>query len=318
MARTAAVVVVLLLSRVIKAQLQVQIRKYSQISSELGENFTVQAEYIFPSGFSGDWFVTSHANIPAEGITGLLCQPQPEEDCHPFNSSTQNHCHSGDNVNLPRIIILEDLDSYCTEEQVTHFDALITYSPDDAARDINRYQTPLAIVSKEFYFTLQDSIDNDCLDEISTLVNLSVGDTDVIAVRIALVTFIMLCGLLFMCSLIILLFLAVMCCRKCLKGRGNYNVHENQLHELGPVEGTRHGTFRGTLTLPYTPQERHFCSGDSNSQCAICLEEFVDGEVTSVLACSTSHAFHPNCINKWLESQSTCPVCRTMMSNTWL
>lgn len=329
MPRTAAVALLLiLLLRSIKAQLQVQIRKYSQVSlngTELEGNFTVQGEYIFPSGFSRDWFITSHANIPAEGITGLLYQPQLVDDCHPnFNTSTQqNFCLSWDenNADFPRLLLLDNI--HLCMEPPTHFDALITYSPDDVTRDIRNYplfNIPFAVVSENFYLKLQDSL-QDCLEDMdTTLVNISVGDTDVGAVRVALVMFMFLCGMLCLCVIIILLTLTALCCSKCFRKRGSYNVHDNQLHELGPAEDTRlhRETFRDTLTIPYSPEERQFCSGDSNIQCAICLEDFVEGEMISVLACSASHAFHPTCINKWLESQSTCPVCRTPMTSTWL
>ena len=323
---TVAILQVLLV-RTIKAQLQVQIRKYSQVSlndTELGGNFTVLGEYTFPSGLSTDWFVTSHANIPAEGITGLLYQPLLQEDCQPtLNASTQqNYCAWNENANLPRLILLEDVNA-CTHPP-SYFNALITYSPNGITRDIKNYplfKIPLAIVSETFYLKLQDSL-QDCSEDMedTTLVNISVGDADVVYFRMVLVMVVLLGGIMCLCVVIIVLALTVLFCSKCLRKRGSYNVHDHQLHELGPTEDALHhrGTFRDTLTLPYSPEERQFHSGDAQTQCAICLEDFMDGEVTSVLACSASHAFHPTCINKWLESQSTCPVCRTLMTSTLL
>lgn len=317
MPEAAAVIVALLLLRTTKSQLEVEIRQYSQRSSEEREgSFTVLAEYSFPSGFSGDWFITSHAHIPSEGITGLLCHPEPKDDCYPFNASIANECYSQDSE-FSRIAIIENL---CMEQTID-FDAMITYSPGDIALDVNSYQTngvPFAIVSEEFFFILQDSLRN-CSSELNTLVSLDVGNVDVAAVRVALVLFTMMCGMMFMCVMIILLFVTAVICGKCLKRTtGSYDVHENQLNQLGP-NGGEHCSFRGTLTLPYKPEQRQFNTENAaNTQCSICLEDFVEEEMTSVLACSASHTFHPSCIDKWLESQNTCPVCRTFMMDTLL
>jgi len=50
---------------------------------------------------------------------------------------------------------------------------------------------------------------------------------------------------------------------------------------------------------------------DSSAQterCSICLDDFGDGEVQSVLPCG--HCFHPRCVKQWLTSHSKqCPLC---------
>ncbi|KAE8698162.1 RING-H2 finger protein ATL79 [Hibiscus syriacus] len=45
------------------------------------------------------------------------------------------------------------------------------------------------------------------------------------------------------------------------------------------------------------------------SECAICLSEFVEGEGIQVLA-KCNHGFHVQCIQQWLSSHSSCPTCR--------
>lgn len=44
--------------------------------------------------------------------------------------------------------------------------------------------------------------------------------------------------------------------------------------------------------------------------CPICISEFQDGDVCRELECK--HAFHKNCLEKWLHggSRATCPLCR--------
>jgi len=44
--------------------------------------------------------------------------------------------------------------------------------------------------------------------------------------------------------------------------------------------------------------------------CAICLENFEDGEEVTVMPCSRGHEFHPDCITMWLGKSNTCPLCR--------
>ncbi|KAL9231787.1 hypothetical protein vseg_006962 [Gypsophila vaccaria] len=56
-------------------------------------------------------------------------------------------------------------------------------------------------------------------------------------------------------------------------------------------------------------------SGDHDkelSDCAICLSDFADGDVMRILP-HCSHVFHVPCIDKWLESNSSCPSCRQLI-----
>ncbi|KAL8249251.1 hypothetical protein R6Q59_006119 [Mikania micrantha] len=46
-----------------------------------------------------------------------------------------------------------------------------------------------------------------------------------------------------------------------------------------------------------------------NLECTVCLSSFEDGQMIRALP-SCKHHFHAECIDKWLESQSSCPVCR--------
>ncbi|KAK7252488.1 hypothetical protein RIF29_36461 [Crotalaria pallida] len=45
------------------------------------------------------------------------------------------------------------------------------------------------------------------------------------------------------------------------------------------------------------------------TDCSVCLSEFQDGESLRLLP-KCSHAFHIPCIDTWLKSHSTCPLCR--------
>ncbi|XP_068636346.1 E3 ubiquitin-protein ligase ATL42-like [Aristolochia californica] len=44
-------------------------------------------------------------------------------------------------------------------------------------------------------------------------------------------------------------------------------------------------------------------------ECAVCLSRFEDTEVLRLLP-KCKHAFHINCVDRWLENHSSCPLCR--------
>ncbi|KAL3512904.1 hypothetical protein ACH5RR_025621 [Cinchona calisaya] len=49
--------------------------------------------------------------------------------------------------------------------------------------------------------------------------------------------------------------------------------------------------------------------------CVVCLCEFSDKDMLRLLPLC-SHAFHINCIDTWLLSNSTCPLCRSLISSS--
>ncbi|KAL0845393.1 hypothetical protein Bca101_018639 [Brassica carinata] len=53
--------------------------------------------------------------------------------------------------------------------------------------------------------------------------------------------------------------------------------------------------------------------GKGGVECAICLNEFEDEETLRWMP-PCSHTFHANCIDVWLSSWPTCPVCRASLS----
>ncbi|XP_052191884.1 E3 ubiquitin-protein ligase ATL31-like [Diospyros lotus] len=49
--------------------------------------------------------------------------------------------------------------------------------------------------------------------------------------------------------------------------------------------------------------------GKGALECAVCLNEFQDDDTLRLIP-KCDHVFHPECIDAWLESHVTCPVCR--------
>ncbi|KAG5149866.1 hypothetical protein JHK82_016747 [Glycine max] len=51
------------------------------------------------------------------------------------------------------------------------------------------------------------------------------------------------------------------------------------------------------------------CSGATVVECAVCLSA-LEGEEKAKLLPNCNHFFHVDCIDTWLDSHSTCPLCR--------
>ncbi|KAL4584499.1 hypothetical protein LXL04_009102 [Taraxacum kok-saghyz] len=65
-------------------------------------------------------------------------------------------------------------------------------------------------------------------------------------------------------------------------------------------------------TIPVLPFDRKdFKDG---LECAVCLSELDEGEKTRILP-KCSHGFHVECIDMWFHSHSTCPICRSSVSD---
>ncbi|WCJ31644.1 RING/U-box superfamily protein [Euphorbia peplus] len=52
-----------------------------------------------------------------------------------------------------------------------------------------------------------------------------------------------------------------------------------------------------------------------DTECVICLSEFTAGEKVRLLP-KCNHGFHVRCIDKWLNSHSSCPKCRHCLIET--
>ncbi|KAH9500015.1 hypothetical protein Btru_076169 [Bulinus truncatus] len=63
--------------------------------------------------------------------------------------------------------------------------------------------------------------------------------------------------------------------------------------------------------LPSVQHRSNISSGGaatSSVQCSICLSDYQRGDEKRILPCS--HNFHMNCVDQWLLTNATCPVCR--------
>ncbi|KAI9204428.1 uncharacterized protein BJ171DRAFT_505819 [Polychytrium aggregatum] len=65
--------------------------------------------------------------------------------------------------------------------------------------------------------------------------------------------------------------------------------------------------------LPVVKYQVGMLMGD-DSRCTICLTEFEVGEMLKRLPCT--HAYHGECINRWLRMHEQCPICRISVTDT--
>ncbi|KAL4285401.1 hypothetical protein GQ457_16G011940 [Hibiscus cannabinus] len=72
-------------------------------------------------------------------------------------------------------------------------------------------------------------------------------------------------------------------------------------------------TINSLPTILHTKSEGKAHGCVQETECSICLGVLEDEEMLKVLP-PCDHAFHSQCVDKWLGSQSSCPLCRACLT----
>ena len=80
--------------------------------------------------------------------------------------------------------------------------------------------------------------------------------------------------------------------------------------ELDQITGLKREEIDRFPATEWKGEEEEICLKE-RSKCVICYSEFENGEKIRSLACW--HRFHVECIDKWLEKSSKCPICKEDM-----
>ncbi|TMW97512.1 hypothetical protein EJD97_005367 [Solanum chilense] len=144
--------------------------------------------------------------------------------------------------------------------------------------------------------------------------DLSQGDTtNTFDAHVVMVLSVLLCALVCSLALNSIIRCALRCTSLVLESDSSSSISTNL---SATTKLTNNGIKKKALkTFPiitFTTELKH---PGLDSECVICLSEFVAGEKVRVLP-KCNHGFHVRCIDKWLNSHSSCPTCRHCLIET--
>lgn len=85
--------------------------------------------------------------------------------------------------------------------------------------------------------------------------------------------------------------------------------YEQLLQRFGNGCENRGATIETISSLPISIVSDPGQLPEDKRQCCICLEDFSQGDGRTSLPCL--HGFHTDCVNKWLQSNGSCPICKS-------
>ncbi|KAJ4794680.1 hypothetical protein LUZ62_045926 [Rhynchospora pubera] len=110
---------------------------------------------------------------------------------------------------------------------------------------------------------------------------------------------------------IVAIHLVVWIVLKCLNRFGTFHFHIGlapRSYAPARPSGLRRSVIAKLPVVAYQ-KGKEYEDGDEPDECTVCLGELEEGEQVRVLP-RCKHLFHVDCIDMWLRSNSTCPVCR--------
>jgi hypothetical protein len=115
----------------------------------------------------------------------------------------------------------------------------------------------------------------------------------------------LLAGLL--CAVVVFAALCLYLCWRCKRHRHRYDPEAG----AAALPGLDADAIRGLPVKLHRPPASP-AGDDDEALCSICISALVAGEKVKVLP-PCGHCFHPDCVDAWLRSHPSCPLCRRLL-----
>ncbi|NXL92322.1 RNF13 ligase, partial [Alectura lathami] len=230
--------------------------------------------------------------LPAEGLKGFLINSKPENACEPIAPPPLK-----DNSSSAFIVLIRRLecnfDIKVLNAQRAGYKAAIVHNVDSddlismGSNDIEvlkKIDIPSVFIGEASANSLKEEFTYEKGGHIVLIPEFS------LPLEYYLIPFLIIVGI---CLILIVIFMITKFVQDRHRARRN-RLRKDQLKKL-PVHKFKKGKW---IVL---------C--DEYDVCAICLDEYEDGDKLRILPCS--HAYHCKCVDPWLtKTKKTCPVCK--------
>ncbi|NXH95682.1 RNF13 ligase, partial [Pachycephala philippinensis] len=235
--------------------------------------------------------------LPAEGLKGFLINSKPENACEPIAPPPLRDNSSGAFIVLIRRLEC-NFDVKVLNAQRAGYKAAIVHNVDSddlismGSNDIEvlkKIDIPSVFIGETSANSLKEEFTYEKGGHVVLIPEFS------LPLEYYLIPFLIIVGI---CLILIVIFMITKFVQDRHRARRN-RLRKDQLKKL-PV----HKFKKGNQT------NSQLCvAGDEYDVCAICLDEYEDGDKLRILPCS--HAYHCKCVDPWLtKTKKTCPVCK--------
>uniref|UniRef100_A0A667WX34 E3 ubiquitin-protein ligase RNF13 n=1 Tax=Myripristis murdjan TaxID=586833 RepID=A0A667WX34_9TELE len=224
--------------------------------------------------------------LPSDGLKGFLIGARPENACEPIEPPPPR-----DNLTGAFIVLIKrfdcNFDIKVLNAQKAGYRAAIVHNVDSddlismGSNDLDvmkQIDIPSVFVSEETANSLKEDYTYDKGGHVVLMPDFS------LPLEYYLIPFLIIVGI---CLILIVVFMITKFVQDRHRARRS-RLRKDQLKKL-PIH--------------------KYKKGDTYDVCAICLDEYEEGDKLRVLPCS--HAYHSKCVDPWLtKTKKTCPVCK--------